>query len=318
MSATLGFCQRCSPGATYLVKCRIGYLNLPAVQNQTSPLILSFGVADPVGATGVAADLATFAAFGCHGLAVTTALLIGDTARVEDCQLIDPDWIADQARVLLEDMAVDAIKIGALGGAEQVSAIAEIVSDYPEVPLILDPFVSSLPDTGEEGDDLLTAVRQLLVPQTTLLMLSEVELGRLAETWREPGQADEANAANQAGTRQADLDYLFDLGCEYVLLTGSTDQGQRANTLYNADGVVRHDHWQPLPGTFVGAGSTLSAAITALMAHRGLGLDGDDAPQAVAAAHDYTSGALAHAQRLGMGKLVPQRFFRLFPAPAPH
>lgn len=278
------------------------------MQNQTSPLILSFGVADPVGATGVAADLATFAALGCHGLSVTTALLIGDTARVEDSQQIDPDWIADQARVLLEDMAVDAIKVGALSNAEQVSAIAEIVSDYPEVPLILDPFVSSLPEPGEDGDELLTALRQLLVPQTTLLMLSQVELERLAETWRDASTAD---------TRQADIDYLLELGCEYVLLTGTGDQGRRANTLYNADGVVRQDYWQPLPGTFLGAGSTLSAAITALMAHRGLGIDGDDAPQAVLAAQEYTAGALAHAQRYGMGRLIPNRYFRLHPA-TPH
>ncbi|MEG1054282.1 MAG: bifunctional hydroxymethylpyrimidine kinase/phosphomethylpyrimidine kinase, partial [Janthinobacterium sp.] len=85
------------------------------MQNQTSPLILSFGVSDPVGAIGIQADLATFSAFGCHGLSVTTGLLISDTARVEDVQAVDPDWVSDQARVLLEDMSVSAIKIGALG-----------------------------------------------------------------------------------------------------------------------------------------------------------------------------------------------------------
>ncbi|MGR9815161.1 bifunctional hydroxymethylpyrimidine kinase/phosphomethylpyrimidine kinase, partial [Escherichia coli] len=93
------------------------------------------GAADPVGATGVQADLATFAAMGCHGLSVVTALLIGDTARVEDVQVVDVDWVADQARVILEDMAVAAFKVGALGSIENISVIAEIVSDYPDVPL---------------------------------------------------------------------------------------------------------------------------------------------------------------------------------------
>ena len=78
------------------------------MQNQTSSLILTFGVADPVGAIGIQADLATFAAMGCHGLSVITAILIGDTARIEDTQDIDVDWVADQARVLLEDMPVTA------------------------------------------------------------------------------------------------------------------------------------------------------------------------------------------------------------------
>jgi hydroxymethylpyrimidine/phosphomethylpyrimidine kinase len=274
------------------------------VQNQTSPLILSFGVYDPVGAIGIQADLATYSAMGCHGLSVSTALLIGDTARVEDIQEIEPDWVSDQARVLLEDMAVDAIKIGALGGIEHVTAIAEIVSDYPDVPLILDPFITALPEQGLDSEDILMALRQLLIPQTTVLLLSQVELERLAETWRD---------ANHEDTVQADVDYLLELGCEYVLLTGTpqvpgADSGQRANTLFSADGIIRHDPWQHLPGSFTGAGGTLSAAITALMAR-----DDVDVPDAVQAAQDYTAGALAHAQRFGMGRLVPNRFFRLHP-----
>lgn len=291
-------------------------------------------MADPVGAIGIQADLATFSALSCHGLGVTTALLISDTARVEDQQEIDPDWVSDQARVLLEDMTVAAIKIGAIGNIEQVTAIAEIVSDYPDVPLVLDPFVSALPEQGLDGEDILTAVRQLLVPQTTLLMLSQAELERLAETWREPHSGD---------TLQADIDYLLELGCEYVLLTGTADTrgdgSQRANTLYGAGGVLRHDPWLHLPGSFSGAGGTLSAAITAMMAladdtvssdidnnagddDTSDGADGDDGSaahalllgDAVQAAQDYTAGALAHAQRFGMGRLVPDRFFNLRPA----
>ena len=281
------------------------------MQNQTSPLILSFGVADPAGATGVQADLAAFAALSCTGLAATTALLIGDTARIEDTQEIDPDWVADQARVVLEDMTMAAFKVGALTNVEQVAAIAEILSDYPDAPLILDPFSSRLPDLpDDEAEELLTAVRQLLVPQATLLMLSVVELGRLAETWRDAGDGLD-------NMLQSDVEYLIALGCEYVLVTGTqagamqAKVGSRAvpntlaNTLYHSDGMVSHDAWQHLPGPFIGAGGTLSAAITAFMAR------GVDAPEAVKAAQDYTVGALAHAQRYGMGKFVPNRFFHL-------
>lgn len=259
-------------------------------------------MSDPVGAIGVQADLATFSALACHGLSVTTALLIADTARVEDMHDIEPEWVSDQARVLLEDMQVAAIKIGALGGIEHVTAIAEIVSDYPEVPLILDPFISSLPEQGLGSEDILIALRQLLIPQATLLMLSQVELERLAETWRDASADD---------TLQADVNYLLELGCEFVLVTGTPgggdgDKAARANTLFGADGVLRHDSWQHLPGPFLGAGSTLSAAITARMAQAGA-----QAPQAVLAAQHYTAAALAHAQRFGMGHLVPNRFFLL-------
>ena len=287
----------------YLVKWWIKYLNPSVVQIQTTPLILSFGVADPVGATGIQADLATFGAFGCHGLSVITGMLIGDTTRVEDWDEIDADTVVDQARVLLEDMTVAAFKVGALTSIEQASAIAEVISDYPDVPLVLDPFLSTMPDSGLLDDDMLSAIRQILAPQATMMVLSQVELARMAETWRDGGSGD---------MLAADAAELTGMGCLYVLATGTASAGSGdgatlTNTLFGADGVVETFDYPHLPGRFIGAGSTLSAALAALLA-RGM------APlEAVRAAHDFTHGALAHAQRLGMGKLVPNKLFRAAP-----
>lgn len=268
------------------------------MQNQTSSLILTFGVADPVGAIGIQADLATFAAMGCHGLSVVTAIVIGDTARIEDTQDIDVDWVADQARVVLEDMPVAAFKIGYVGSIESVSAIAEIVSDYPDVPLILDPFLTAMPDQEIDGEDILIAIRELLIPQTTVLLLSTDELSRLAETWREP--------VTDAGEDMLTLDamHLIELGAEFVFITGTpAEANQVANTLFDASGIVRHDPWQRISGAFAGAGSTLSAAIAAMLAN------GLEVPEAVSEAQEFTLAALTHAQRLGMGRLMPDRYF---------
>lgn len=265
------------------------------MQNQTSPLILTFGPTDPVGAVGIQADLAAFAAMGCHGLSVVTSLFIGDTARIEDAQVVDSDWVIDQARVVLEDMPVAAFKIGAVGSIENVSAIAEIVSDYPDIPLVFDPFLSSLPDQGPEGEDLLMATRELLIPQTTLLVLSAVELSRLAETWREPSDED---------MMAVDVMRLIEMGCEYVFVTGTpSDLTDVANTLFDENGIVRHDNWQRISGSYSGAGSTLAATIAALLAN------GLDVPEAAFEAQEFTIAAIANAQRLGMGKLVPDRYF---------
>ena len=272
------------------------------MQNQTSPLILTFGVSDPVGATGIQADLAVFAALGCHGLSVLTGLLIADTARVEDIDEVDADWVADQARVLLEDMPVAAFKVGALTSIEQASAIAEIVSDYPDVPLILDPFLSSLPDSGLADDDMLSAIRQILVPQASVLLLSQVELARMAETWREGG----------ADMLAQDVAELTGMGCALVLTTctgaaGKGDSATISNTLFDENGTLDTFSWPHLAGPFVGAGSTMSAALAALLAQ------GLEPAAAVRAAQVYTHGALANAQRFGMGKLVPNRFFQAAP-----
>ncbi|AON56214.1 bifunctional hydroxymethylpyrimidine kinase/phosphomethylpyrimidine kinase [Herbaspirillum seropedicae] len=264
------------------------------MQNQTPPLILSFGAADPVGATGVQADLATYAAMGCHGLSVITSLLIGDTARVEDVQVVEVDWVADQARVILEDMAVAAFKVGNVGSIENISVIAEIVSDYPDVPLILDPFTSALANQEDE-DDRLIAIRELLIPQATLMVASAGELARLAETWREPVPGD---------ALMLDAMRIIEMGCEYLLVTNTqTDLQEIANSLFDESGLVRQDAWQRLPGSFVGAGTTLSAAMAAMLAN------GLEVPLAAAEAQEFTLAALANAQRIGMGKLVPDRYF---------
>lgn len=257
--------------------------------------MLSFGATDPVGAIGIQADLASFAAMGCHGLSVVTAILTGDSAGIEAVQILDPEWVDDQARILLEDMPVAAFKVGFVGSIENASVIAEIVSDYPNIPLIFDPFCSGMPDPGQDGEDLLHAIRELLVPQSTLLSISALELARFAESWREASHED---------TLPHDVLQITGSGCEYLLVTsmpaGAHDM---VNTLFDQSGVVRSDNWPRLPGPFLGAGATLSGTIAALIAN------GLDLPEAVVEAQEFTSAALASAHRLGMGKFIPDRYF---------
>lgn len=273
------------------------YLILPAVQNQPSPLILTFGPADPVGAMGIQSDVTVFAMHGCHALSVVTALLVADSARVDDIQPTDHSFVVEQARMLLEDMPVAAIKVGTMASLEQIAAIAEIVSDYADVPLVLDPFTSSLPDCGTRDDDMMTLIHQLLVPQASLFMLSQPELARFADCWRDP--ASSATVAEDAAD-------LTGLGCGHVLVTGiGGGDGTRCNELYDGDGLATALPWsQHLPGPFVGAGNTLSAALAARMAR------GAAAGDALAGAQEYVTGALAHACRFGMGRLIPNKIFR--------
>ena len=257
--------------------------------------MLSFGSSDPLGAIGIQADLAGFAAMGCHGLTVLTAILMCDTTQVVDIEPVDAEILVEQARTILEDVPVSAFKIGTLGSVENVSAIAEIVSDYPDVPLVFDPFASSIPDQGQDSEDIYIAASELIIPQTTLLIASAVEIARLAETWREPSTDD---------TLAIDIQRLIESGCEYVLVTGTDGSSTEiSNCLYDQSGLIRKDSWPRLTGSFLGAGSTLSGAVAGLVAN---GLDMADA---VLEAQEFTNAALAHAQRFGMGKLIPDRYF---------
>lgn len=268
------------------------------MQNQPSLLILTFGAADPIGAIGVHADLATFAAMGCHGLPILTSILVGDTSQVDDTHPLEAELVSDQARTVLEDIQVVACKVGLVGSVENVSVIAEIVSDYPELHLVLDPFNSSVPDLEADKEDLLLAICELLIPQTTVLVISKVNLSLLSETWKE------ADAQDEVEDTLADAMILIESGCEFVLVTGAQGKDNTiANILMNSSGIVRTDEWQRIPGSHLGASSTLSAAIAAILAN------GLDVPEAVMEAQEFTFASITHAQRLGMGKLIPDRYF---------
>ena len=128
-----------------------------------------------------------------------------------------------------------------------------------------------------------------------MLVASAAEISRLAEAWREPTIDD---------TLTLDVQRLIELGCEYVFVMGTDITGNEiTNCLYDQSGIIRRDSWPRLSGSFLGAGSTLSAAVTALIAN-GLAIQ-----DAILEAQEFTNAALAHAQRFGMGKLVPDRYF---------
>ena len=144
------------------------------------PIVLVFAASDPSGGAGLQADIMTLSSMGCHPLSVVTAVTIQDTTGVDDVSPIDAEWVADQARCVLEDMPVAAFKIGVLGSVETIAAIAEVVSDYPEIPLVLDPVLAS--GRGDElaSEEMVAAIRELLVPQTTIITPNSLEARRLA------------------------------------------------------------------------------------------------------------------------------------------
>jgi hydroxymethylpyrimidine/phosphomethylpyrimidine kinase len=263
--------------------------------SQAPPVVLTFAATDPSGGAGLQADILTLQSMGCHALSVVTAVTVQDTVGVEDVMPLDAEWVADQARCVLEDMPVSVFKIGLLGSVEIIAAIAEIVSDYPEVPLVLDPVLSS--GRGDElaTDDMVAAMRELLIPQTTVITPNSLEARRLAID--DGDDSDDPSLAECARR-------IITLGCEYVLVTGTHENTQQVvNILYSQEGVVRSDNWQRLPGTYHGSGCTLASAIAATIAN-GLPIS-----EAVRDAQEYTWQTLSTAYRPGMGQQIPDRLF---------
>jgi hydroxymethylpyrimidine/phosphomethylpyrimidine kinase len=264
-------------------------------QDLLPPIVMVFAASDPSGGAGLQADIMTLSSMGCHPLSVVTAITVQDSAGVEDILAVDADWVADQARALLEDMPVAAFKIGMLGSVENIAAIAEIISDYPEIPLVFDPVLASGRGDELSSEEMIFAMRELLLPQTTLLTPNSMEARRLAQ---DEGNDEDSPDLAECARR------LVGAGAEFVLVTGTHENtSQVVNTLYGENGTVRADAWERLPGSYHGSGCTLASAIAANLAN------GLDIPEAVRDAQDYTWQALANAFRPGMGQYLPDRFF---------
>ena len=263
------------------------------------PIVLSFAASDPTGGAGLQADILTLASLGCHPLSVVTAITVQDTAGVEGVLPIDAEWVADQARALLEDMPVAAFKLGMLGSVEIIAAIAEVISDYPDIPVVLDPVLASGRGDQFADEEMIEAMIGLLLPQTTLLTPNSLEARRLAQ------QLGEVNGDARLDHGLAECAHLLiNAGCEYVLVTGTHEAGlQVVNTLYGSHGTVRTDRWDRLPGSYHGSGCTLASAIAAHFA------SGVDVADAVMGAQEFTWRTLAAGFRPGMGQFIPDRLF---------
>lgn len=255
---------------------------------------MSIAASDPTAGAGAQADLLTIASMGCHPVSVITGISVQDTSGVREIYALDPDWVDEQARAVLEDMPVAAFKVGVLPSVDIVNVVAEIAADYPDVPLVLDPVLASGRGDALSVEHTLDAIKSLLLPLTTVITPNSVEARRLAGV-------DDARHGDVLAVAAA---RLLDLGCGYVLITGTHENTPEViNVLFDASGRVRTDKWQRLPGSYHGSGCTLASALASLLAQ------GMAVPEAVSEAQAFTWEALNAGFHAGMGQAIPDRFF---------
>ena len=260
------------------------------------PCVMTFSATDPSSGAGLQADVLTLASIGCHPVSVVTGYTVQDTTGVENLMPLDAEWVNDQARTILEDVRVSAFKLGVLGSVENIAVVAEIMADYPEVPLLIDPILTSGRGDEFSNDEMQAAMCELLFPQATLITPNSIEARRLAFY-------DESDEVKYSALEESAL-RLLAMGTEYVLITGTHERSTDVvNTLYGTEGLIREYHWERLSGSYHGAGCTLASAIAACLAH-GLTIE-----EALQEAQEYTWQTLKSAFRPGMGQFIPDRFF---------
>lgn len=254
------------------------------------PIVLCFSGHDPSGGAGIQADIETIVSHRCHAASVITCLTEQDSRNVKHLLPQRPQDIISQARTLLDDFDIAAIKIGLLGSAEVAAALADIIRMLPGIPVVLDPVLAAGGGSELASQQLIEVIRHQLLPLTTLVTPNSPEARRLTGL-------DNLDDCGEA---------LLKLGADNALITGTHEDSEQVhNRLLVDDGRRETFSWQRLPHSYHGSGCTLASAAAALLA-RGL-----DVFTAAGEAQEFTWESLNAAYRPGRGQHNPERLFWL-------
>jgi hydroxymethylpyrimidine/phosphomethylpyrimidine kinase len=256
---------------------------------KTLPVIMSFSAHDPTGGSGIQADIETIGALGGHCAPIITCITARDTADLYQFSPCSARLVQAQAKAVLEDIPIAAFKIGLLGSIENVAIVHQILNDYPNIPVVLDPTMQIGSKRKSLDLNLLQAITTWLLPKVKVCTPNASEAQQMAP------EADILDACAQ--------EIMAD-GAEYVLITGNFQTpNKNTNTLYSNYRRLDAYQWDRLPLDYQGSGCTLSAAIAAYLAHS------LPVTSAIFEAQQYTYECLKKAYRMGMGQHLPNRFY---------
>jgi hydroxymethylpyrimidine/phosphomethylpyrimidine kinase len=252
--------------------CRLDYLPLCTIAGS-----------DPTGGAGLQADLRVFAAHGCHGSAVPTALTVQDRSGVHSVTAVDPALVRAQVDVVLADLRPAVLKIGMLATRMNLEAVANALDLSGAPPLVLDPVLAAGAGGALLDADAVAALAPRLAPHTTLLTPNLPEAARLL-----------GRALIAPGQEEACAEALRAQGWRAVLLKGGHGSGDTLrDVLVTPDGAWTFSHPRIPGGPFHGTGCTLSSAIAARLAR------GESLPDAVAHATAWLQRLLRKSAALG-------------------
>ncbi len=250
---------------------------------------MCFSGLDPTGGAGIQADIETVFSLGCHCAPIITVLTAQNTQNALSQSPTDAALLVQQARAVLEDTPVHCFKIGLVSSIEAMEVIHTLLKDYSSIPVVLDPVLSAGGGYAFSDEDVLDALKQLLIPLTTVLTPNTEEIKKLA-----PTSDNEDACANE----------LLELGADHILLTGTHAQTPGVeNKLYSLHQEATVFNWPRLEPSFHGSGCTLAAAIAANLAHH------LTVREAIQQAQRFTWEALSHGYRSGFGQHIPDRSF---------
>ena len=252
----------------------------------TTAIAVTIAGSDSAGGAGIQADLKTFSALGVYGASVIAALTAQNTKGVSAVLDVPPAFVMAQMDAVFSDLAIGAVKIGMLGNAGIVKAVAAGLAGHCHIPVVLDPVMVATSGERLLTPDAVEALRTKLVPLALVVTPNLPEAAALLDA---PQAATEDEMVRQA-------ERLLAWGAKAVLMKGGHGKGaESADLLVTTTATVRFAAARIGTGNTHGTGCTLAAAIAAGLAR------GEDLAVAVRAAKDYVTAAIAAADRLGVG-----------------
>jgi hydroxymethylpyrimidine/phosphomethylpyrimidine kinase len=255
--------------------------------------VLTIAGSDPSGGAGIQADLKTFSALGCYGTSVITALTAQNTQGVRGVHPVPAEFIAQQLDAVLDDITIDAVKIGMVASRDVAELIAEALSARRPRWIVLDPVMVAKSGDVLVDDAGIRAVRDVLVPLADVITPNLPEAAVLLDVPTPTTMAQ----------MEALVPELTRLGAPYTLLKGGHLEGARCPDLL---ATPERFQWLSAPRIATknlhGTGCSLSSAITATLAKLSEQSTDADAVAAIGEAKDWLHAALEASERLSVGK----------------
>jgi hydroxymethylpyrimidine/phosphomethylpyrimidine kinase len=246
------------------------------------PRVLSIAGSDSGGGAGIQADLKAFARCGVHGMTAITAITAQNTVAVTAVFPIPGEAIVEQVRAVVDDIGVDAVKIGMLGTRETIEAVGDALDLVGDAPVVLDPVMVAESGGSLLDDDAREGLRTRLVPRAAVVTPNVPEARALARGGAEAavGSPDPAAAASGGEPSAEELvRAVHALGPRAVVLTGGHRE-EAVDLFFDGDRLVEIPGERYESGSAHGSGCTHSSA---LAAHLALGLEPLDAARAAKA-----------------------------------
>jgi len=256
-------------------------------QDNHTPIVMCFSGHDPSGGAGIQADIEAINANQSRVCSVITALTVQDSRDVKHVAPVALTFFKDAAHAILNDIAVTVFKTGLLADTPIALAMANVARQHPHIPLVVDPVLASGSGSSLASNDLIQALRDVLLPLATIVTPN----------------LPEAQTLSGKQTPDACAEKILRMGCKYVLLTGTHAKSEQViNSLYSKNKKTDFSV-ERLAGEFHGSGCTLASSLAANLANK------QCMQTAVSNALDYTWQTLKHANAIGKGQLHPHRLY---------